>query len=157
MRTVTWDKRFLRVAVEVASWSKDPKRKVGCVIVDENNRILSSGHNGLPKQLDAIRKVPNSVKNALTIHSEINALANIRSEVDTTTLESVTAYITYPPCVDCARMLVANLGITRVVWLNREDNSESKWHRSMKAAADYLEDNGVETHGYNRSNIEKAD
>jgi dCMP deaminase len=30
-----WDKRFLDLAEHVAQWSKDPRTKVGAVIVDE--------------------------------------------------------------------------------------------------------------------------
>ena len=44
-----WDKRFLELAKLVGSWSKDPSTKVGAVIVDCNNRIISVGYNGFPK------------------------------------------------------------------------------------------------------------
>jgi len=29
----TWDVRFMRLAAEIASWSKDKSAKTGCVIV----------------------------------------------------------------------------------------------------------------------------
>ena len=45
-----WDKRFLRIAHEVSSWSHDPGTKVGCVLVLEK-RILSVGFNGFPQNL----------------------------------------------------------------------------------------------------------
>jgi len=46
-----WHIRFLRLAREVSSWSKDPSTKVGCVIVDQSRRVVSLGFNGLPSGL----------------------------------------------------------------------------------------------------------
>ena len=42
-----WDVRFLKLAHEVASWSKDPSTKVGCVLV-KGKKVVSLGYNGLP-------------------------------------------------------------------------------------------------------------
>ncbi|QIG77267.1 deoxycytidylate deaminase protein [Rhizobium phage RHph_TM39] len=45
-----WRKRFLRLAREVASWSKDPSTKVGCVVVDpKTKKIISLSYNGFPR------------------------------------------------------------------------------------------------------------
>ena len=41
-----WDKHHFGTAVHISEMSKDPSRKVGCVIVDENNIIRSTGYNG---------------------------------------------------------------------------------------------------------------
>ena len=43
-----WDKRFLNLATEVASWSKDPSTQAGAVIVGPDKRIISVGFNGFP-------------------------------------------------------------------------------------------------------------
>ena len=47
-----WDYRFLDLAEFISSWSKDPSTKVGAVIVDKNNRIVSVGYNGFPKHIE---------------------------------------------------------------------------------------------------------
>lgn len=151
-----WDKRFLEVAGLVADWSKDPKRKVGCVIVDQNKRIISTGYNGLPTQLDAIKEVSNELKNALTIHAEVNALANIRSELDASSLGPVTVYVTYPCCDHCAKMLTSNLKVHRVVTITREIKN-SKWHDSMANAVSHLWGEGVCVDEYNSRDLEKED
>jgi len=39
-----WDKRFLRIAKEVASWSKDPRSQVGAIAV-QSRRIVATGYN----------------------------------------------------------------------------------------------------------------
>ena len=133
-----WDRRFMRIACEVASWSKDPKRQVGSVLVDQNKRIISTGYNGLPTQLDSIRIVPNSLKNALTIHSEINTLANIRKELDTPSLGPGYHLHNLPARSEhCADMLIANLNLVRVVAL-AHTASQSKWKESMANAVAHL-------------------
>ena len=44
-----WDIKFLKLAQHVSDWSKDPSTKVGAVVVDKDNRIVSIGYNGFPK------------------------------------------------------------------------------------------------------------
>ena len=46
-----WDVRFLKLAHEVASWSKDPSTKVGCVLV-KGKKVISVGYNGLPMGIE---------------------------------------------------------------------------------------------------------
>src|SRR5699024_9380544 len=45
-RQEKWDARYMGLAYLVASWSKDPSTKVGCILVDQKNRFISSGYNG---------------------------------------------------------------------------------------------------------------
>ena len=49
---ITWHNRFMDIAKQVATWSKDPSTKVGAIIVDENNKIISTGYNGALPQID---------------------------------------------------------------------------------------------------------
>ena len=37
--TEKWDKRFLEIAHQVATWSKDPSTKVGAIIVGDKLQI----------------------------------------------------------------------------------------------------------------------
>ena len=43
-----WNRRFLKIAREGATWSKDPSTQVGAVIVDQDQRVVSLGYNGPP-------------------------------------------------------------------------------------------------------------
>ena len=36
---MNWHKRYIDLAKTTASWSKDPSRKIGAVIIGENNQI----------------------------------------------------------------------------------------------------------------------
>ena len=47
-----WDYRFLEQACLTASWSKDPIKQVGCVLIDEQRRIVSTGYNGPPRDVE---------------------------------------------------------------------------------------------------------
>ena len=44
-----WDYRFLRMALMVSHYSKDPKSKIGAVLVSHDRRYLSYGYNGFPR------------------------------------------------------------------------------------------------------------
>ena len=47
-----WDEYFMKIAEAVAIKSKDPSSKMGCVIVDQNKRVVSLGYNGLLQGAD---------------------------------------------------------------------------------------------------------
>ncbi|MEC8672013.1 MAG: CMP deaminase, partial [Candidatus Thermoplasmatota archaeon] len=44
-----WDQRFLELAKQISTWSKDPSTQVGCVVVGPDREIRSTGFNGLPR------------------------------------------------------------------------------------------------------------
>lgn len=106
-----WNKRFLDLAEHVASWSKDPRTKVGAVIVDEKKRVVSLGYNGFPRgvlDFDS-RYDDRDTKHLFVAHAERNALDNAPLMVDGCTL-----YVSLLPCNECAKSIIQK-GITRVV------------------------------------------
>ena len=116
-----WDNRFLDMAKLVASWSKDPSTQVGAVIVDYNNRVVSIGYNGLPKDIidHPNRLNDRNLKYKMIVHGEMNAILFANKS-----LEFCTLY-TYPfmPCPRCASMIIQT-GIYRVVSYN---NIPERW------------------------------
>jgi len=46
---IGWDEYFMGVASLSARRSKDPSTQVGACIVDNDNRIVGTGYNGMPK------------------------------------------------------------------------------------------------------------
>jgi hypothetical protein len=79
-----WELRFLELAHHVATWSRDPSTKVGCVIVDQRNRVLGMGYNGFPRGVLDLpeRYADRPTKLSLTVHSEPNAILNSSGELD---------------------------------------------------------------------------
>jgi dCMP deaminase len=52
MMTKKWDKRFMELAKQVSTWSKDKSTGVGAVIVNDKKKVLSLGFNGFPRGVD---------------------------------------------------------------------------------------------------------
>lgn len=113
-----WSMRFMELAEHVAGWSKDPSTKVGCVIVDQQNRVVSLGFNGFPRGIKDIaeRYSDPEVKYKFVAHAERNALDNAPLSV-----EGCTLYTPLLPCNECAKSIIQK-GITKVV--SYEPNSD---------------------------------
>jgi dCMP deaminase len=135
-----WDYRFIRIANEVQSWSKDPSTKCGCVLV-KDRRILSTGYNGLPANLsDSLTRYQDrEYKLATIIHAEKNAIFNAAKNGSTT--ERSTAYITWPPCSQCASALI-QAGVTKVVCPDPAKSPE-RWRANFEIANELLYEAGV--------------
>ena len=125
MICLKWQVRFMRVAKEVSTWSKDPNAKIGAIIVDENKRILATGYNGFPKNVtDDTRLDQRDQKYKLIIHAEINALLNALSN-GVSVQDSTLFVYGLPICGDCAKM-IAQSGINTVVTM--VPDKDSKWY-----------------------------
>lgn len=111
----------------VASWSKDPSTKVGAVIVDQDNRIVSTGFNGFPRGVND-SPVERDIKLLRTIHAEENALLFARRDVT-----GMSIYVTRPPCARCAAKLVQS-GIARVVYELPPVDFVERWSMEMREA-----------------------
>lgn len=121
---IPWDETLAIEAIIMSLRSKDPSTRVGAVITNSNNRILSSGYNGTPvgidddkmiynKQLDQDgNELPlNRTKYGSVAHAEENAINNfigVREQ-----MRGGNIYTTLFPCNNCAKMIVAS-GITKV-------------------------------------------
>lgn len=145
-----WDGRFLKVALEIAGWSKDPSTQVGCVIVGEGREILSTGYNGLPRGLDDADPARNErpEKYYWYEHGERNAIYNaVRNGVG---LRGSTLYVTSTPskftvCTDCARAII-QAGVTRVVQEPLDKTSEAalRWKESAERVQIMFKEAGIQ-------------
>ena len=100
----SWDSYFSQLARVVASRSADPKTQVGCVLVDDKHRIISTGYNGLiPGQDDNLIDWSNrQLVRERVIHAEQNCLLFAGSRFTNATL-----YSTHSPCSNCTKHLAA--------------------------------------------------
>ena len=120
-----WAARFLDLADHVATWSKDPRTQVGCVIVDKHNRIVSLGFNGFPRGVKDLAERYNDrpTKHLFVAHAERNALDNAPLSV-----EGCTLYNPLLPCSECAKSIIQK-GITKVVSYEPDEDVEHfHWH-----------------------------
>ena len=135
-----WDVRFMRMAHEVASWSKDPSTKVGCVLV-KDRKIISMGYNGFPRLIedDLNRLIDREIKYEMTVHAEQNAV--ITAALHGISTAGSTAYVTFSPCSRCAAVLI-NAGISTVV-VSAADDIPSRWLKNFQLAAELLNEAGI--------------
>lgn len=111
----TWDRRFIRLAKEYSTWSKDPSTQVGAVAVDpKTKRVLSGGYNGFPRGIEDTEERLNNrdLKHSLVVHAEMNLIYNAtRSGVS---LEGAHLYVWgLPVCSECAKGIIQT-GISTV-------------------------------------------
>lgn len=136
----SWTNRFLELADHFASWSKDPSTRVGCVIVDDERRVMATGFNGFPRGVaDTEERLNNRpTKHLFVVHAEANAIAMAaRSGVP---LLGCTAYVTHPPCAQCAALMV-QAGIKTVI---SKGELRPDWAASTEASQTILGEGGVD-------------
>ena len=145
-----WDRRFLRIAEEIRSWSKDPGTKVGCVLV-QDRRMIATGYNGFPSTLsDSLELYKDrEYKLAVTVHAEKNAILNAAKNGAKT--EGATAYVTFPPCSQCAASLI-QAGISQVICPDPAKAPE-RWRASFKLANEMLYESGVKLLYYSEDDL----
>ena len=127
MQENKWDQRFIRVAREVSSWSKDPSKQIGAVIV-KDKRILATGYNGFPKGIDDSGDKYNNreLKYELVVHAEMNAIFN--ASFHGVSLKDTTIYVWgLPVCNECAKGII-QVGINRIVMA--ADDVPQRWIES---------------------------
>jgi dCMP deaminase len=139
-----WDLRFLELARHFSTWSKDESTKVGCVIVNSNKTVVSSGYNGLPRGCrdDVAVRLSRPEKYFWFEHAERNAIYNAAYEG--ISVRDCTAYTTLCPCMDCARAIV-QAGIQRVVTPEPDKVKYSKlWEEHFPKTLELFKECGIE-------------
>lgn len=137
MNLQKWDLRFIELAELVGSWSKDPSTKVGAVIVDKNNRIVSVGYNGFPQDIiDDDRLQDRETKYKIIVHGEINAILFANKSVAGCTLYTVP----FEPCPRCAGLIIQS-GIRRVV---APKNTNERWEEDFKITRQLFKEADIE-------------
>lgn len=135
-----WDNRFLKLADEIATWSKDPSTQVGCIIVRPDKTIASVGYNGFPRGVnDSIERYNNrEIKYLMVKHAEENAVYSAKEP-----LTGYTAYVTHHPCSTCTGTLIQN-GINRIVTRTPSDSFAERFASSFEASRTMISETGIE-------------
>ena len=119
-----WDKRFMDLTEQIATWSSCLRRQVGAIIV-KDKRIMTTGYNGAPagvktcvergKCLREELRIPSGThaETCYAAHAEQNAI--IQAAREGLSLKGCKLYCTHQPCVVCAKMII-NAGIKEVIY-----------------------------------------
>lgn len=122
------------VALLSARRSKDPNTQVGACIVNDKNKIVGAGYNGLPIGCDddefpwGKKGEFLQTKYAYVCHAELNAILN-NIGID---LRGCKIYTVLFPCNECAKAII-QAGITEVIYLSDkyEETDSAKASRMM--------------------------
>ena len=158
---LNWNDYFMNIAVQVSLRSTCTRRKVGALIVKDNN-IVSTGYNGAPKGLPNCSDNPNrcyrskhnipsgeKLELCYAQHAEVNALmSSAKAGAD---LTGASIYVTTFPCSSCAKAII-QAGIKHVYFI---DNYSHEFTKMMfdEAGVEYIAMDGSV---YNTPSIEGA-
>ena len=162
---MNWDQFFMTMVYLTAMKSKDESTKIGAVIVDIENTILSLGFNGLPRRVNDrieepdwpdvhyMKEVPElkqrhqaPEKYYWYEHAERNAIYNT-ARYGGVDLRGSIMYTQGLPCSDCARGIIQS-GISTVVihkkWMDSSMFiNNDKWSESAKRTDRMFTESGV--------------
>ncbi|MDB5369317.1 MAG: deoxycytidylate deaminase [Roseomonas sp.] len=137
-----WDGRYIGLAHYIAQWSKDPRAKVGAVLVNQRfARVVATGFNGFPSNVeDSAERLENKARKLqMILHAEQNALLHAGRDA-----RDCDAYVVGKPvCNVCATLLIQS-GVRRVVAAAPRPGTESYWDRVGLLAIEMLREANVE-------------
>ena len=118
------DKTYLKMASIWADMSHAKRKKVGCIIVKED-QIISDGYNGTPAGFDnkceqfhpsetfCNYASDRTITKKEVLHAESNALMKLAKSNNSS--DGATMYLTCSPCFDCAKLII-QAGISKVYY-----------------------------------------
>lgn len=107
----TWAQTHMEVAYVYSKRSHDAQTQHGCVIVDDNNHVISTGYNGvMAKVLEEFLPNIRPHKYEWMLHSELNAIFSCEHRP-----KGCTVYVTGHPCLHCY-MSMCQVGIKEIVY-----------------------------------------
>ena len=114
---ISWDEYFMGVAKLAARRSKDPNTQVGACIVSQDDIIISTGYNGMPKGCSddefPWEREGADTKYPYVVHAELNAILNANGR----DLRGSRLYVALFPCNECAKAIIQS-GVKEVVYLS---------------------------------------
>ena len=144
---LSWDEYFMALAEICALRSKDPSTRVGACLVDENNKVIALGYNGMPIGCED-KKMPwgkdekeyLNNKYPFVCHAELNAILNSKGKI----FKTAVLYTTLFPCNECAKAIIQS-GIEKIIY--KENKYKDK--DSFIAAKKMFDLSGVKYFKYN--------
>lgn len=133
-----WDEIFMRDVYNIASKSKDPKTKIGAILVKDNIPVISC-FNGFPQRIKDLKEryENRDLKRKMVAHAEENTI--LLSAKFGKSTNGATCYTQGIPCSHCAITLIQG-GITEIVthaqWPNLVHSPE--WVESIELSKSML-------------------
>lgn len=145
---VRWIEHYLQMCDLISKMSRDTKTKVGCVLIGADKEVISTGFNGLPRNVnDSVRaRYERPEKYMWFEHAERNAIYNAaRHGVP---LKGTMLIINGPPCTDCARGII-QAGISTIIYpQDHIFSGRTDWQENIDTATEMLVEGGVSIRVY---------
>lgn len=106
-----YDNMYMKMAQAARAESQCPRKQVGCVVVLQSG-IVAPGFNGHASGGPNIWEYKEG-GDPEVVHAELNALGKCLEQG--LSVKGATVYVTYSPCLECAKLLV-RAGVKRVVY-----------------------------------------
>ncbi len=138
---MNWHDRYMNLAKEVSTWSKDPSSQIGAVAIGPKGQVLSQGYNGFPRGIiDTEERLNNrALKYKLVVHAEMNCIFN--ATYNGVSLDGSTMYVYgLPICTECCKGII-QVGIKNV-FMNDIETPE-RWKNSIETAIDLFNESNV--------------
>jgi dCMP deaminase len=146
-----WDRRFLGLAKEVASWSKDPSVGVGAVLVNDLKQVVGMGYNGFPRGIaDDDRLNDRETKLKHVVHAEVNAILQAGHAARGTTIYVYPSFSLPPICHDCCKTAI-QAGVIGIVGFNPDLSNPrvQRWLESIAVSKGMWDEVGNFIRSYN--------
>lgn len=109
---ISWEDYLMSITLLVSCRSSCERLHVGCIIVDDEHRIVSVGYNGFLAGVPHTSRIRDNHEQN-TIHAEQNAISYAAK--NGVSVNQCHAYITHYPCIHCAKIL-ASSGIKHIYY-----------------------------------------
>jgi dCMP deaminase len=140
-----WNKRFVRLAKEYSTWSKDPSSQIGAVAIDPvSKRILSGGYNGFPRGIADTPERLNDrpTKHKYVVHAEANMIYNATHAG--VNLAGSHVYVWgLPICSECAKAII-QVGVSKVYIVLSTVSKSPYYQESWELSKSMFEECGIE-------------
>jgi len=141
----SWDEFFMRHVYLAATKSKDPRTKLGAVLV-KDGMIISEGYNGFPRGVVDLfdRYDDREEKYKYVVHAEANSILNAaRNGIST---KGSILYTNCIPCNECAKSII-QAGVVEVVihsrWPMGKVTGTDKWDEAAKITSTMFGECGI--------------
>jgi dCMP deaminase len=136
-----WTRRYLDLAKNISTWSKDPSKKIGAIAIGSKGQVLSQGFNGFAR---GIQDTPDRLNNRTekykyVVHGEMNCIYNACH--NGISLDGAVLYVYgLPVCSECAKGVI-QVGIKKVIM--QYDDARPQWEESYKITQQMFTEAGI--------------
>jgi len=146
-----WDRRFLALAEEVSTWSKDPSTKVGAILVNDLRQVVGMGYNGFAREVEDTEERLNirELKYQFVVHAEVNAIIQAGHGARGSTLYVYPSFMLPPICADCAKAAI-QAGVKGIVGYEPDETDPrvQRWADSIAVAKEMWTEAGKFCYAY---------